>query len=344
MSLTITPHWQNAIWYETDALLALLDLSRAGDTVFDVGANIGGISSMLSPKIGPSGKIIAFEASPRTIGTLHENMAGIHATNVHIVHAAVSDNNDGWLPFYYGHITNAYSLTDTTGSGNAIYVKSISLDAWVKQNRLVPDVIKMDIEGAEYLALMGFLETINESHPPFVLEVGNSAEQPHKLLSDLGYKAINLATYQPFTPTAGVSGHSNVLYTHPDGQRRWKYDNAQVEQLREVPIQNLIENASSDYSLPIGELQAGRYIIDFVHKDAARSIDDMIEIAVGVPNQILSLQIAPVSLLTKSALRLPVHVDRATSAYVMLKRVDSTLLSEVFSNISISKIIPSADF
>jgi FkbM family methyltransferase len=339
MSLTITPHWQNAIWYETDVLLALLDLTAPGDIVLDIGAHVGGISSMLSPKVGPFGKIIAFEASPRTIGILHSNMAGIHATNVHIVHAAVSDENNSYLPFYYGHIPNADSLMDKTGDGTANYVKSISLDAWLYDNGVVPDLVKMDIEGAEYRAINGFLKTIEDRRLPMVLEVGYNADQPHKLLTSLGYEAINLATYEAFAPNAGVSGDANVLYIHPESAKGRQYRNARLEVLHEVGMDELVENGISDNSLPLGQLEPGRYVFVFLQKEATATTDDIIEIAVGVPNQLLSLRIASVSFLTKSPLRMSVQVDRLSPAYALLKRIDRDKLMTLFSGIRITRVM-----
>ena len=104
MSLTITPHWENPVWYETDVQLALRDLTCKGDVLFDVGANIGGLSSPASRFVGPSGKVVAFEASPRTIATLNNNLALTNCNNVYVEFAAVCDQDDTWLPFYYGHI------------------------------------------------------------------------------------------------------------------------------------------------------------------------------------------------------------------------------------------------
>jgi hypothetical protein len=265
-------------------------------------------------------------------------MAGIHATNVHIVYAAVSDEDGGWLPFYYGHIPNADSLTDTTGSGRAIYVRSISLDSFIQSTGLVPQLIKMDIEGAEYRALLGMEKFIRSNYPPLVLEIGNSAEQPHKYLTDLGYQALNLSNYIRFEPMPEILGHSNVLYIHASNPRGAKYLKASISEVRGVPIDRVIENAKSDFSLPLGDLEEGRYIVEFESRDSARAESTQLEVAVGIPNQILALQIAPVKVLTADKIRMVAHMDRRSSAYVIIKGLNRKLLNTHFTSVKIMRV------
>src|SRR5262245_22506431 len=62
-----TPEWQEPRWYESSVQIALGKLLRLGDLGFDVGANIGVISAMMGSAVGPYGRVVAFEASPRTI-------------------------------------------------------------------------------------------------------------------------------------------------------------------------------------------------------------------------------------------------------------------------------------
>lgn len=63
-----TPEWAEPRWYENSVQLVLGKLLRLGDLAFDVGANIGVIAGMMGAAVGPYGHVVAFEASPRSIG------------------------------------------------------------------------------------------------------------------------------------------------------------------------------------------------------------------------------------------------------------------------------------
>lgn len=340
MSLTITPPWENPIWYETDVQLALRDLTKRGNVLFDVGANIGGLSSPAARFVGPSGKVIAFEASPRTISTLHGNMALTHSTNVHIEFAAVCDVDNSWLPFYYGHIPNADSLSDTTGNGEPVYVKTLTLDTYCRENNLEPNVIKMDIEGAEYLALKGFERYIDRKKPPFVLEVGNTGSSAHSWLCEKGYESISLSSYSQFRPSRDSSGHSNVLYIHPLSKIGGAYRNCDIHRVSQLTIDNLISNGEEDHTLQIGQLEAGRYIVEIDATEHARTESGQFEIALGIPNQLLSLHIAPMNVLATNRWQLPIHIDQSSQAYILMKRLSEPVIINCIKKITIFQVFP----
>lgn len=342
MLLTITPYWENPIWYETDVQLALRDLTRRGDVLFDVGANIGGLSAPLSRLVGPLGKVIAFEASPRTIRTLNNNLLHTHCNNVYVEFVAVCDHDNLLLPFYYGHIPNADSLSDTTGSGSAAFVRTVTLDTYCHENSIEPNVIKMDIEGAEYLALKGFEQYISRKHPPLVLEVANTGSDAHAWLCDKGYSAINLSSYTSFQPDPDATGHSNALYIHPESERSWEYRNCKISLVGRHGMGALIKNANDDYVLPIGNLDPGRYLVEIKTTDAAKSELGQFEISVGVPQQLLNLHTAPMNILSVGRWQLPIHIDRPADAFIIMKRLSEEVLANCIDEIIIHFVQPGA--
>lgn len=340
MSLTITPHWENPVWYETDVQLALRDLTCKGDVLFDVGANIGGLSSPASRFVGPSGKVVAFEASPRTIATLNNNLALTNCNNVYVEFAAVCDQDDTWLPFYYGHIPNADSLSDCSGGGNAVFVKAITLDRYCKDNNLEPNLIKMDIEGAELLALKGFENYIDKKFPLFILEISNAGAEADTWLRAKGYNTVNLSSYKSFEPEENSNGHSNVLYVHPHSTRGGSYLNCEVSLLKTCEVNKFIQNGKNDYTFLLGELDSGRYIIEIETTEYARSEAGEFEISIGVPNQLLTLHIAPMNFLAVKHWRLPIHIDRPCDAYVIMKRLSEAVLKKCIRRIEIFRVLP----
>jgi len=76
-----------------DGELFLSQVSRPGDRVVDIGANIGVLSLLASRLSGPSGSVIAIEAHPRTYLALLNNLRYIHSTNVRPVNIAVGHEN-----------------------------------------------------------------------------------------------------------------------------------------------------------------------------------------------------------------------------------------------------------
>jgi Methyltransferase FkbM domain len=78
---TDEPHLQNAI----------RDYVAAGDTVYDIGANVGYVSLSLAKRVGPSGRVIAFEPVPRNAEAFRQNIEINGITNVRLLKLAASD-------------------------------------------------------------------------------------------------------------------------------------------------------------------------------------------------------------------------------------------------------------
>jgi len=69
-----------------------------GDTVLDVGANVGQYAALLAAMVGPEGRVLAFEPVPRTFCILGSVVAGLGLSNVDTVQLALADF-DGTAPF-----------------------------------------------------------------------------------------------------------------------------------------------------------------------------------------------------------------------------------------------------
>jgi len=168
--------------YEPELQRALRDWVKAGAVMFDVGANIGYVSLLLARAGGENGRVTAFEALPANVARTRRNLAlnGM-GERVSVVHAAVIDRA-GTARFLV-HPSNA--MGKAVGSAGRdiadayvqeIEVPGVALDdfAYTAQG-VVPQVIKMDIEGGEVLAIGGMERLLAEARPLLLVELHGQA-------------------------------------------------------------------------------------------------------------------------------------------------------------------------
>lgn len=152
----------DSFWYEGPNLweppvqLALKDLCRPGSVVFDVGANLGGLTSVMSRLVGPKGVVCSFEASPRIVGHLQSNVVKQGHGNVTVYHCAVYSRSNERIKIYPGdHLNDSIYDFGYANSSEYRLVNTVALDDFCSGMGLAPALIKMDIEGAELDALTG---------------------------------------------------------------------------------------------------------------------------------------------------------------------------------------------
>jgi FkbM family methyltransferase len=262
----MAPWYQENFW-EPPVQLALRDLCQHGDIVFDVGANFAGLTTVMSRMVGPKGVVCAFEASPRIIGKCQHNLVLNGCHNVQLYHAAIYSQSYQEIPIYLGSHLNDSIYSFNSDEIPAYKVSSIALDDFVSKTGLVPNLVKMDIEGAEFDAVKGMLNTIARAKPHLILET-----QPHdtnclNLLTEQGYVAIDLNSYREIkTPQdypLGVELRNN-LYIHQEKLSKTPYQ--PPFHLVEYITLNSEDFYQKSHNLielqkPLN-LQQGRYLID----------------------------------------------------------------------------------
>lgn len=144
---------------------AWANLLQPGDTVLDIGGNIGYHALLASHCVGPTGKVFTFEPSSRIFAAQAANIALNHATNVTAIQKAVS-NMSGHVDLHYGgdNIQGNSSIFGTGDHTDTERVECVSFDDIAALTDLSQvKLIKIDVEGAEGLVLEGmerYIETL----------------------------------------------------------------------------------------------------------------------------------------------------------------------------------------
>jgi FkbM family methyltransferase len=141
--------------FETEIIHRLV---RKGDTVLDIGANIGYYTLILARQIGHSGRVFAFEPDPENFALLKKNVAANGYNNVILVNAALSDHR-GTLKLYLCEENRGDLRIYSSGDDRrAIEVPAITADDYLAEHSAEATLVKMDVQGAEGRVLRG-LET-----------------------------------------------------------------------------------------------------------------------------------------------------------------------------------------
>lgn len=161
---------------EPDTSVILSEIVSKGDLAFDLGAHYGFFSLELSRLVGKSGKVFSFEPTKSTFDLLQKNTRSkdnINCINQGFFSVEVSLSFNDYGSNYSG-LNSIYSprLKESLSSEQSI-VNFIKLDRFVAENRLIPNLIKIDCESAEYEILKGAITTIKKYKPKIIIEFGD---------------------------------------------------------------------------------------------------------------------------------------------------------------------------
>ncbi|MDD5312471.1 MAG: FkbM family methyltransferase [Dehalococcoidia bacterium] len=207
--------------YEKYATSLFQQYVKRGMTVITIGANIGYFVLLFSSLVGKDGKVFAFEPAPQNFNLLVRNIELNGYDNIVALQKAVSDRSGAGILYIDKSDPAGHSLFQeatnqvTGGKAETLSVDMVSLDEYFKNNNISADIIQMDIQGAEPLAVKGMENLISSSKEvkiftefwPFGLEKsGFSAEQYWTQLNQLGFKYIYLINerHQNLEPTSLV--------------------------------------------------------------------------------------------------------------------------------------------
>lgn len=174
-------------------LLKYSSLIKPADIVIDVGANVGEFALAAAHRAQSEGAVLAVEADPFLVNILlrtsqEERNQDI---NLSVLDSAVSDENalKRFIIAKRGRAANAldgFGTTQMGGSRGELWKNTTTIDQIVKDWRL-PNVIKIDVEGAELLVLKGAIKTIQAHRPIIIIEVSQNIKKISLMLKEMNY-------------------------------------------------------------------------------------------------------------------------------------------------------------
>lgn len=183
--------------YEPNVTAAITKATASGMCFVDVGANIGYFTMLASRLVGKGGKVIAFEPFQYNVKLLYLSARANGFDNIEIYPFAVADRQ-GLIA--YDNMASNGVISEIENSLNSVLsttlVYSVSLDGILQHlDRL--DVLKIDVEGAEYMVLKGAHDLLkrfrpiifSEFSPPFLQALSQVTAETYLqlLLVDSGY-------------------------------------------------------------------------------------------------------------------------------------------------------------
>jgi FkbM family methyltransferase len=195
---------------------------KKGDVVLDIGAHIGYYTIIFSELVGSTGKVYAFEPLPKNFQLLKKTVETNNLTNVEIFQNIVSDKNET-LDFYTSKLDSVGNrMYNSDEAASKIEINSISIDEFLKNKSNKVDFVKMDIQGAEVLAIDGMKETlqnnkklkiIQEWWPEAIKKYDRIPDSHLNFLEKLGFIFYVVdETYDKLTPITV----SKLMKTYPN--------------------------------------------------------------------------------------------------------------------------------
>lgn len=180
--------------YEARNQRELIRLVKPGDCVYDIGANVGFYTLLASKAVGSTGRVLAFEPFPSNVDILSRHLRLNRLTNATLVDAAVSDC-ERTSRFQTGESCEQGRLNET----GELEVRTVTLDAGrARGDWPAPNLMKIDVEGAESQVLAGAKTILSTDRPTILLAChGTSQFQAcTDLLRAAGYQ-ITSHQYEP---------------------------------------------------------------------------------------------------------------------------------------------------
>jgi FkbM family methyltransferase len=204
--------------YELGVTKAIQSIKRPINVAYDIGAHVGLMSLVLSNAFGGKTKVLAFEPARSNLLSLSSLIAANPAQLISVVPIALSDRT-GTTDFCHFKGSSMGLLHDVAiedhaavSEGDREIVEMTTLDGFIfTDGNPPPDLIKIDVEGAEHLVLAGGLQTLNSYRPVLLVELHGPihAAAVYDLLSELPYSWTYIKPY--VGPEQSISNRAHLL-------------------------------------------------------------------------------------------------------------------------------------
>jgi FkbM family methyltransferase len=196
-------NWENFGEGLNSGFAYCLEQSKDKNVVLDIGAHIGLYSMPLSRRISPGGTIYAFEPSSINRSYLKQHLEFNDINNIEVLPYLVGKENIDSVDFYedLNQVNPMGGLILTNNIKNdavAVSKKMVALDQFCEDKKIKPELIKVDVEGAEIDLLWGGVEMIKSSRPTIVLslhpkhieQMGQTLDILTGYLQEVNYKCL----------------------------------------------------------------------------------------------------------------------------------------------------------
>lgn len=194
--------------------ISCIEACRGKCCVLDVGAHIGLVALPAASVLAEGGMLYAFEPAEANAQILHRHLKLNGLANVVVTQSLAGDKNADEVDFYESvgpHGQNAIvlkseaTLISEHGGYNRTTRPQIALDDFCRERALAPEVIKIDVEGAELGVLEGAREILTTHRPVVYLSVhpreislaGRSLAELERLIASLDYELTTVDGDRP---------------------------------------------------------------------------------------------------------------------------------------------------
>jgi FkbM family methyltransferase len=206
-------------------------LPLKGFTVYDVGGFEGVYSIFFARAVGHEGRVIVFEPNPTNAMKIVDNVAINGFTNVVLRELALGVRRGKTALWYDASDAGRGTLVTAGDSGfigsigrlSSIDVSVEALDDVIAAGEPPPDLVKIDVEGAEYDVLLGAQETLARVSPLLLIEVHGESEERKvenaqrviALVEAYGYSAWHVETARVVSASSAHLAREGHLYCTP---------------------------------------------------------------------------------------------------------------------------------
>jgi FkbM family methyltransferase len=221
---------RDPIFSEGVPLGYLREITRPGDVYYDVGANLGLYARVLSD-LFQAGTVLAFEPMSDNVKLLRQNIAlAKDPSKIRLMEIALSDRDGEELLQVDDMMTSSATLDRVTGGRPAIgreqyglsarteTVRVARLDTLIEREKLPPpNVMKIDIEGAELMMLRGATHTLARHRPLLLIEM-HGLDITRSVLELLEQAGYHVWAELPDFPATGRRAYRQIHASDVDGR------------------------------------------------------------------------------------------------------------------------------
>jgi FkbM family methyltransferase len=206
---------------DADSSAPVLEYAKQGDTVLDIGGNIGQTALFMAKKTSPGGVVISFEPFPETYKRFLTNLQLNPGINNLVVENIALGNSHAKLKMLAENTGNSGQnriLNENNPADAVIEVDVMPLSSYLHNKPLDRiDLIKIDVEGFEYNVLKGASDVLKKYRPLLYIELseknlnqqGSSASEVVRLLNELSYDVKDVASGKTIKDM--TFGHTDVI-------------------------------------------------------------------------------------------------------------------------------------